>query len=140
MSVTYAGPGDTCAVTVTVVRQQRGENGKRVGAALLIWCPGCDDVHRVSVRGDDGSRPPVEWTWDGNLDAPTVSPSIKLDGVQWPKKSGFHKPRHYVRAKQPICCHSFLERGVWRFLADCTHELVGQTAPMVPLPDWIVSP
>lgn len=35
-------------------------------------------------------------------------------------------------------CHSFVENGRWRFLSDCTHELVGQTVPLEPLPDWLV--
>lgn len=120
-------------MAVAVLRQVN-EDGKRAGAHLHLWCPGCDDLHLISVRGDDGSRPKVEWTWDGNLEAPTVTPSIKVGGVQWPKASPFYKPQHRARAKQPICCHSHLTAGVWNFLADCTHALRGNV-PMVELPE-----
>jgi hypothetical protein len=61
------------------------------------------------------------WTFDGNLDAPTLSPSILwceivVDGVE--------------------VCHSFLRNGVFEFLSDCTHEHAGQHVPMPDLPDW----
>lgn len=65
------------------------------------------------------------WEWDGNLEAPTVSPSIL---VRWTHaETGEHR------------CHSFLRGGRWEFLGDCTHELVGQTVEMKPLPDWLVA-
>lgn len=38
----------------------------------------------------------------------------------------------------PVCCHSYVKAGRWEFLGDCTHDLAGQTVPMVPLPDWLV--
>lgn len=123
-------------MAVAVVRNY-SEDGKLAGAHLLVWCPGCDDVHRVGVVSDDGTHPPVEWSWDRNIEAPTISPSIKTEGVQWAKSSPFYRPRHRVKAGGTIVCHSYVEAGRWRFLADCTHELVGQTVPMVDLPEWL---
>lgn len=111
-------------MTFAVLRQiTHGGTGERIGAHVLVWCPGCDDLHQIGVRGDDGSVPGVEWTWDGDLEAPTVSPSIL---VQY----GIVEGRRRV-------CHSYLEGGRWRFLDDSTHDLAGQTdVPMVPLPEW----
>lgn len=76
-----------------------------------MWCPGC----KGTVRIDD------TWDFDGNLEAPTFSPSLltRWDGVE-------------------RVCHSFIRNGHWEFLADSTHELAGQTVPMVPLPDWFM--
>jgi hypothetical protein len=65
----------------------------------------------------------LHWTWDGNLEAPTLDPSI----LQY--ESG-NIPR----------CHSFVKAGQWQFLSDCTHKLANHTVPMVPLPDYIVNP
>jgi len=84
---------------------------------LQMWCPGCDDLHQIHVKGDGA------WEWDGNLEAPTVSPSIL---VQRGNREGDRR------------CHSFLKAGVWQFLGDCTHALAGQSVPMVPLPDWLI--
>jgi hypothetical protein len=91
---------------------------------LYVWCPACDTLTALPLPGVDGSLPTNgrdHWQWDGDLLAPTVSPSILQH------QSEVH----------PLC-HSFLRAGRWEFLGDCTHKLAGQTVDMVPLPDWVV--
>lgn len=61
------------------------------------------------------------WDFDGNLDAPTLSPSILT--------------RSKIGDKD-VVCHSFLKAGVFAFLGDCTHSLANQHVPMPDLPDW----
>jgi hypothetical protein len=90
-------------------------DGSAVGIAF--WCPGCGESHAVCTRGDPALRP--VWGWDGNIAAPTITPSIKVT------KGHGHKP--------PDVCHSFVRAGSIQFLGDCTHALAGNT---VPLPDW----
>jgi hypothetical protein len=63
------------------------------------------------------------WDFDGNFDAPTVSPSILT-------KTG-NEPNLLV-------CHSFLKGGVFEYLGDCTHEFVNQQVPMLDLPEWVI--
>ena len=88
---------------------------------ISFWCPGCDSAHTIGIG-------PSGWQWDeASL---TVSPSIKVQGVQWAPESSFHRLNHHVAPGSPICCHSFIRNGVWEFLDDCTHQLVGQTAPL----------
>lgn len=106
-------------------------NGIAPGSSLWLWCPGCDDAHRVTIGTTDS------WTWDGNDDAPTISPSILMTGHQWKHGETFYKPNHRVEAGGEIRCHSFVVAGVWQFLGDCTHALAGQHVPMVDLPDWL---
>jgi hypothetical protein len=101
---------------------------------VAIWCPGCASSHVIDVS-------PAGWRWNGSADAPTFTPSLLV-------RSGHHLPDHdggscwcTYNAAHPsepapfTCgrCHSFLEDGKIRFLADCTHALAGQT---VPLPAW----
>lgn len=74
--------------------------------AWLVWCPACDAPHPFDER----------WTFDGNHEAPTFSPSMLV-----------HESPGRAR------CHSFLRAGVWQFLGDCTHALKGTN---VPAPDW----
>lgn len=100
----------------TQLRPWRAEDG-RSGERLFLWCPGCDDLHAVEVKD-----PAVMWTWDGNAEAPTISPSILVNG---------REPKHGIR------CHSFVKTGQWEFLGDSEHALAGKTVPMVPLPDWV---
>lgn len=104
--------------------------------ALVFWCPGCEytmpDVegvhggaHMLPVSGDVGEQP--RWDFDGNLDAPTLSPSI-LSRI----------PRRQDGTLPPLVCHSFMRAGQLEFLGDCTHQYAGQTVPLPPLPDWLV--
>lgn len=99
------------------------------GGSIAFWCPGCDGAHVVS---------PDIWKWDGNVNAPTVTPSILI------------RTGHYIDGKHPCwcdynrglkkapfecsVCHSFVEQGQIRFLGDCTHDLAGQTVPIPPWP------
>jgi hypothetical protein len=47
--------------------------GDRVDT-VWTWCPGCDSLHPFRIRTVDGALP--TWEWDGNLEAPTFSPSL----------------------------------------------------------------
>jgi len=93
--------------------------------ALAFVCPGCVEMvggsglHLLPVNSIE-HKP--SWTWDGNLDAPTLSPSI-LTGKDDPDRR----------------CHSFLEAGVLRSLSDCNHSLAGQLVPLPDLPDWFTA-
>lgn len=88
------------------------------GGRLWMWCPGCDDLHSVTL---------ADWKVDTtDLDRPTVSPSILVSPV-------FGPPEH-ARPK----CHSYLVAGVWEFLHDSEHEFAGRRVGMMPLPTWFV--
>jgi hypothetical protein len=76
-----------------------------------FWCPGCDSIHVIKTS-------PGGWTFDGNADAPTFSPSILVTGGG---------------ARDKDRCHSFVRAGKIEFLSDCSHALAGKTVDM---PDW----
>jgi len=78
--------------------------------ALAYWCPGCDDCTVIYIEGGGAT-----WTWDGNVDAPTFSPSIR------------------VSSNGKTLCHHFVRGGNIEFCTDSPHALAGKT---VPLPDW----
>lgn len=103
------------------------------GSRVTFYCPGCKETHAVPVCGTDG------WTFNGDLDKPTLSPSIL-------RRSGHFVPGHSgacwctYNAEHPeedpfLClqCHSFVKDGFIQFLGDCSHALAGQT---VALPEW----
>jgi hypothetical protein len=91
---------------------RRGIGGS--GLYLYYWCQGCGKPHCVGT----GPRAATSWGWDGNIDAPTFSPSVLVtrSGPGWIER-----------------CHTFIRGGMVEFLSDCTHTLAGQT---LPLPDW----
>lgn len=94
--------------------------------SLMFVCPGCvaggpegyDGVHSLPVNAQELSLEKPWWTWNRDLEKPTLSPSILSNG--------------YSR------CHSYLEDGVFRFLNDSDHPLVGQRVPIPDLPEWVV--
>lgn len=97
---------------------------------MMFDCPGCGFLHQVNVAG---SGVPV-WGWNGDMEQPTLTPSVLVTGVQ-----ELTKEEHaaYMRGEglppaRPFTCHSFVTDGRIQFLGDCTHPLAGQT---VPLPD-----
>lgn len=95
------------------------DHGKRY-QSLVFVCPACvefgyEGVHMVPVNTDLVQS----WEFDGNLEKPTLSPSLLT------------KYREGV-------CHSFLKNGQFQYLADCTHSMALLTVDIPDLPDWII--
>jgi hypothetical protein len=95
--------------------------------SLMFVCPGCkaggrkgnEGLHMLPVNSPHIDK--LSWEWDGNLESPTLSPSIRTRG-------GY--------AGSNAVCHSFLKAGVFDFLTDSTHPLSGQKVPIPDLPTW----
>ena len=80
------------------------------GETYLIYdCPGCKHTHSV---------PAERWHWNGSLEKPTLSPSVRHF---WP--AGEHGP-------EKTLCHYHIENGIIKFCGDCEHELKGQSVPL----------
>ena len=94
---------------------------KIIGGGQVFLCPGCKSVHAININGP-------RWTYNGNPDAPTFTPSILVtyDGADTGEDDA-----------PPERCHSFVNEGMIQFLGDSTHALAGQT---VEIPDWPYAP
>ena len=106
------------------------------GGLVAFYCPGCKEMHQVRIEGE--GRP--AWGFNGDYDRPTFTPSILV-------RTGHYVPGHEsgpcwcTWAKENpeeaddgfkcSVCHSFVTDGQIQFLGDCTHELAGQTVPLV---------
>lgn len=64
------------------------------------------------------------WTFNGNYDRPTLSPSILARGALIPRQE---PPGDW---DGNAVCHSFVTDGRIQFLGDCTHALAGQTVEL----------
>jgi hypothetical protein len=55
--------------------------GKEEVRRIQFLCPcGCGSLGGINISRTD----PNAWTWDGNEDKPTISPSVAfLDGCRW---------------------------------------------------------
>jgi hypothetical protein len=86
---------------------------------IMHWCPGCDCAHGIWIEQPNPATG-ARWTWNGDAEKPTVSPSIlcftEADGVR------------------RTLCHYFIRNGNIEFCADSPHALKGQTVPLPPFP------
>lgn len=77
------------------------------------------------------------WTWNGDTEKPTFSPSVLVKSQKLVKDAEGNWLGEWERDAAgnliPSVCHSFVTDGRIQFLSDCTHKLAGQT---VDLPDW----
>ena len=76
---------------------------------IIFYCPGCGSLQRLTKA----------WSFNGDLEKPTINPSIKTSGYN--EEEGIK----YI-------CHSFVRSGKIEFLSDCTHAFRNET---VDLPD-----
>lgn len=94
---------------------------------LLIWhCPGCRRAHSIRAREltAAGEHDGPGWSWNGDAQRPTFSPSVLVsyDGADAGRDGA-----------PPAVCHSFVVDGAMQFLGDCTHAQAGKT---VAIPAW----
>ena len=118
----------------------------RAGAdnALMFWCPGCHEAHRITHGAGSGPR----WGWNGDPESPTFTPSILVRTIRSPRASEHMTEEEGAEydalfaagglgavfaSRFGWICHSFVMGGKIQFLCDCTHALAGQT---VDLPEW----
>lgn len=106
---------------------QAGRYLRAVASGHSHWCPACEESHLI----------PNSWTFNGNLDAPTFEPSVKITGKQCVIVDGEWTGEWRRDADGKAidgCCHYILTNGALQFCSDCTHALVGQTVPLPELP------
>lgn len=79
-----------------------------------FWCHGCKHMHYLPTIGNS----PV-WGFDGNLEAPTFTPSYREFIPAMPDH-----PRPECRVERTTC-HLFVKAGQIEYLNDCRHALRG---------------
>lgn len=86
---------------------------------LWFYCPGCKHAHAFHMDGDANVRP--MWSFDGDLDKPSVTPSLRVFTSQ-PQEDG--------TLVEKTLCHLVLTKGILNFQSDCPHALRNQNVPM----------
>lgn len=98
----------------TVIETSRG---------WMIRCQNCQ-WHEFPKVG----KPGASWTFNGNLERPTFSPSMN----------------ELVKFSEAVCeedrkpdrrCHFVVSDGQITYCGDCTHQLAGKTMPLEPWPE-----
>ena len=94
-----------------------------------VDCPISESTHiTINIPGPSGklTLPVIThgtrkdtgcWSWNGNVDAPTLKPSVKTNG-------GNHIEGEWT-------CHTWITDGKAIFLNDTTHEHAGKTLDLL---------
>ena len=102
---------------------------------VWIWCPGCDEHHAVPVTKPTNGNG-VAWSFNGDEENPTLSPSILVRGT---KQITDEEAKRIMNGEKiepiPYVCHSFVTDGKIQFLGDSTHELAGKTVYLPEIED-----
>ena len=79
-------------------------------------------IHTFYIRqpNPNWSRLVPIWKFEGTLEKPTFTPSLKCE-------TDFYFDG---KTREKVVCHFYLTKGVFEFCGDCTHELAGQKVPM----------
>lgn len=86
---------------------------------LELRTPGPLEFHvlPIIIKGSRDNDPRHPWTWNGDVDKPTLKPSLL--------------------SKTPECVsHCWITDGKVQFLSDTTHEFKGQTVDLLDAKDW----
>lgn len=104
---------------------------RRTERGYSHWCPGCREMHVIFDS----------WQFDGNVDLPTFSPSVKITGKKTVRNDRGERTGEWVRDANgnavDDCCHYFVRAGVIEFCSDSLHALAGKSVPLPDLPEWM---
>jgi hypothetical protein len=109
------------------LRRTGGADGYTAGG-YAHWCPACEIMHHFAV--DEPQRNGARWTFDGNLESPTFTPSMNITTGRFADPTWKDPDGEDLSS----VCHYFLRAGRIEFLGDCTHALAGQTIDLPELP------
>lgn len=112
----------------------------RENEQLSFMCPACETWHTVHYGQSMNPR----WTWNGDLDKPTLSPSLLVQAIrsnltddEWKEYDNLaaqcKDSQVLFDSKFGVRCHSFVKDGSIQFLSDCTHAFANST---LAIPNW----
>ncbi len=92
---------------------------RRLTTGYSHWCPACDEMHHL----------PDNWSFNGNVECPTFSPSFKQSGIIW--SNGYNEKGIGQGESQEHICHYTITDGKIQFYGDSSH---GRT-DVIEMPD-----
>lgn len=90
--------------------------------SVSFECPGCKREHNLPIN---------RWSFNGDYEKPTLSPSILATGKEWPTDEECDRILNGEEVElKKIVCHSFVTDGKIQFLGDCTHDMKNTTVEL----------
>jgi hypothetical protein len=91
----------------------------------MFMCPGCKRDHAVHIAEKNSCG--AQWSFNGNMEMPTFSPSLVQRIGPWP--DGSMQDGKNVGGTTDVC-HLILTDEICQFQTDCTHELAGKSVTL----------
>ena len=107
-----------CATAGELIVGQVSLYLRKIEGGYSHWCPGCMGMHVIPT--DEPHPNDSRWTFNGNVSAPTFSPSVRI--------------RRYAGDQVVEVCHYNVTAGWLHFHPDTTHALSGVAMTMSELP------
>lgn len=114
-----------------------------VPGQFIFWCPGCQEHHGVWTDPEHPNKiTGSKWTFDGNMERPTFSPSILTTGRKMTDRGQAEydacwSTGEYVSPgpgtefeARDTRCHLHIVNGQIHYCDDCDHALAGKAVPM----------
>lgn len=98
-----------------------------------FFCPGCQEFHVFTCNGKLWPSTGATWNFDGNLENPTVTPSINIGWGKQADPNWVEPEGEDAAINWSGRCHSTITEGKISFAKDSTHILSGQRD--IELPD-----
>ena len=112
---------------MTRLREFRLETEKGEESGYAFWCPACKQPHRFTIVSPITGRP--KWTFDGNLESPSFSPSL----LYYTPQGKVGDDGKWKETGRKTNCHLHVKRGQIQYCGDFPHEYKGNT---VALQEW----
>lgn len=106
---------------------QAGPYLRRTSNGYMHWCPACEAYHAIAVDAPQANG--AQWSFNGDFDKPTFSPSIKCFTVY------DENDRPLPAGQERVLCHYHIKDGQIQFCKDNPHKLNGKTVPLPALED-----
>lgn len=99
----------------------------------MFFCPACKCGHAVWTEKKNHLG--AVWTFNGNMEKPTFTPSLKIWQETWtppvtPENLEQWQQKPWPQTKVTHVCHTNVTDGVIHFHPDCTHAFGGKQVPM----------
>lgn len=96
---------------------------------LNLPCPLNQRIIPVIINGSRDNNKRYVWTWNGDIEKPTLRPSVLTEGGRYNEDFS-----EYTKYK----CHTWITDGEAQFLSDCTHDKVNQKLPLLEVVDDVI--
>lgn len=104
---------------------RRGQTG------FFHWCPACEQMHPLP---DGKNSPGGGWTFDGDAENPTFTPSFKQTYTHW--SGGIAESGLGIGERTERVCHYIITAGKIQFCADSWHRR-SDIVVMPPIPEGL---